>query len=88
MAEQNSMVIILLPTADNAVTYAMARLVFEDGRPFAEAIVEIPGTRFAPPRRISLSPHSLTRLRDGNAARPDLYLYEGMILPAPPQAMN
>ena len=60
-----------------------ARLVFEEGRPFAEAIVEIPGTRFAPPRRISLSVQSLTRLRSGSPARPDLYLYEGMILPGP-----
>lgn len=88
MADRDPVVIIPLPTTDNAVTYAAARLVIDNGRPFAEAIVEIPGTRFAPPRRISLSPQSLTRIRDGNHARPDLYLYEGIILPGPPQAMN
>jgi hypothetical protein len=83
MAEQESVVIIPLPTTDNAVTYGTARLVFEDGRAFAEAVAEIPGTRFAPPKRISLSTQSLTRLRAGSSARPDLYLYEGMILPGP-----
>jgi len=83
MAERESIVIIPLPTTDNAVTYAAARLVFEDDQAFAEAITEIPGTRFAPPRRVSLSIRSLTRIRDGSSARPDLYLYEGMILPGP-----
>jgi hypothetical protein len=83
MAEPDPVVIIPLPTTDNAVTYGTARLVFEDGRAFAEAVTEIPGTRFAPPRRISLSTQSLTRIRAGGPARPDLYLYEGMIMPGP-----
>ena len=39
---------------------------------------------FAPPRKISLSPYSLTRLRPGSHGRPSLYLYEGMILPPAP----
>ena len=82
-AEEEAVVIIPLPTIDNAVTYAAARLIYENERPFAEAVAAIPRTVFAPPRKISLSPYSLTRLRPGSAARPTLYLYEGMILPAP-----
>jgi hypothetical protein len=78
------LVVIPLPLAEGGVTFAVARLVGEDERPFAEAIAAIPGTVFAPPRRISLSPRSLTRIRAGAAGRPDLYLYEGMILPARP----
>ena len=77
------LVVIPLPTNSGAVTYAVARLVSEGDRAFAEAIVAIPDTVFAPPRRISLSPHSLTRVRPGSAHRPNLYLYEGMILPPP-----
>ena len=78
------LVVIPLPTNSGGVTYAVARLVSEGDRPFAEAIAAIPDTVFAPPRRISLSPHSLTRVRPGSAHRPNLYLYEGMILPPPP----
>ncbi|MBV8798301.1 MAG: hypothetical protein JOY77_05810 [Alphaproteobacteria bacterium] len=78
------LVVIPLPTHTGGVTYAVARLVSEGGRPFAEAIVAVPDTVFAPPRRISLSPYSLTRIRAGGPQRPDLYLYEGMILPPPP----
>ena len=80
--EEEAIVVIPLPTEDNKVTYAAARLVEEHGRPFAEAIASIPNTTFAPPKRISLSPHSLTRLKPGAPSRPELYLYEGMILPA------
>jgi hypothetical protein len=65
------------------ITYAVARLVLDGEQPFAEAIVAIPGTTFAPPKRISLSRYSLARIRPGANNRPDLYLYEGMIMPAP-----
>jgi hypothetical protein len=80
---EDDLVVIPLPTLDNRVIYATARLIEENGQPFAEAIGAIPNTVFAPQRRISLSPHSLTRLRPGTAGRPSLYLYEGMILPPP-----
>jgi hypothetical protein len=69
---------------DGGVTYAVARLVVEESNAFAEAIVAIPGTVFAPPRRITLSRYSLAKTRPGSNRRPDLYLYEGMILPRPP----
>ena len=78
-----TLVVIPLPMEDGGLTYAVARLVVEDDRPFAEAIVAIPGTIFAPPRRISLSRYSLARIRPGSMGRPDLYLYEGMIMPPP-----
>lgn len=78
------LVVIPLPTDKGTVTYAVARLASEDGRAFAEAIVATPNTTFAPPRRIALSPHSLARIRPGSSHRPDLYLYEGMILAPPP----
>jgi hypothetical protein len=78
-----SLVVIPLPLNDGGVTYAVARLMEESGQPCAEAICPIPGTAFAPPRRISLSRYSLARIRPGTPGRPDLYLYEGMILPPP-----
>ncbi len=81
MSDQ-SLVVIPVPLDAGGITYAVARLVSDGERPFAEAIAAIPGTNFAPPRRISLSPRSLARLRDGAAGRPDLYFYEGMILPS------
>ncbi len=76
------LVVIPLPLENGTVTYAVARLVSEGNDAFAEALVAIPGTSFAPPRRITLSPYSLVRLRDGAGLRPNLYLYEGMIVPA------
>jgi hypothetical protein len=76
-------VVIPLPLNEGGVTYAVARLVVDDEQPFAEAIVAIPGTTFAPPKRISLSRYSLARLRPGANNRPELYLYEGMIMPPP-----
>ena len=76
-----TLVVIPLPLEAGGLTYAVARLVVEDEAPFAEAIIAIPGTAFAPPGRISLSRYSLARIRPGSAARPDLYLYEGMIMP-------
>ena len=79
-----ALVVIPLPTEQSAVTYAVARLVWEGEQPFAEAISAVPGTTFSPPRRISLSRYSLARVRPGAALRPDLYLYEGMILPPSP----
>jgi len=82
----DDLVVIPLPTSNGGVTYAVARLISEGGQPFAEAIVAIPDTTFAPPRRISLSCYSLARIRPGTAHRPNLYLYEGMILPPPSQA--
>jgi hypothetical protein len=80
----DDLVVIPLPTSTGGVTYAVARLVGDGGRAFAEAIVAIPDTTFAPPRRIALSSHSLTRIRPGSPPhRPNLYFYEGMILPPP-----
>lgn len=88
MTERDPIVIIPLPTLDNGVTYGTARLVEDGGQIFAEAIVEIPGTRFAPPRRVSLSRYSLRRLREGAPNRAELYLYEGMILSGPNESLN
>ena len=81
---EEDLVVIPLPTSVGGVTYAVARLVSEGPRVFAEAIVAVPDTSFTPPRRIALSSHSLARLRDGSSHRPNLYIYEGMILPPPP----
>ena len=60
-----TLVVIPLPVEAGGVTYAIARLVMADDQPFAEAIVAVPGTTFAPPGRISLSRYSLARLRPG-----------------------
>jgi hypothetical protein len=78
------LVVIPLPTNNGTLTYAVARLVSEGPRAFAEAIVAVPDTTFAPPRRIALSSYSLAQLRPGSPHRPSLYLYEGMIMPPPP----
>ncbi|HYF23622.1 MAG TPA: hypothetical protein VD929_09515 [Caulobacteraceae bacterium] len=78
-----ALVVIPLPTEEGKITYAVGRLVSEGEQPFAEAIVAIPGTAFAPPRRITLSRYGLARVRPGSLGRPDLYVYEGMILPPP-----
>lgn len=75
------LIVIPLPTLGKTVTYAVARLITDGDEVFAEAISEIPDTVFAPPRRIRLSRYSITRAKAGSAGRPDLYLYEGMILP-------
>jgi len=83
MSDDEDLVVIPLPTKDGGLTYATARLIEENGQPFAEAIGTIPNTRFAPPKKVSLSPHSLTRIKPGSTGRPSLYLYEGMILPPP-----
>jgi hypothetical protein len=83
LSEEN-LVVIPLPTDNGGLTYAVARLVSEGDRAFAEAIVAIPDTVFAPPRRIALSTYSLAQIRPGSPGRPALYLYEGMILPPPP----
>jgi hypothetical protein len=45
------LVVIPLPTNNGTLTYAVARLVSEGPRAFAEAIVAVPDTTFAPPRR-------------------------------------
>ncbi|MGD0189768.1 MAG: hypothetical protein ABSD74_03390 [Rhizomicrobium sp.] len=79
----DDLVVIPLPTNNGSVTWAVARLVSEGDLAFAEAITAVPDTVFVPPRRIALSVHSLSRIRSGSGARPDLYLYEGMILPPP-----
>ncbi|MBW3559922.1 MAG: hypothetical protein KY449_09170 [Proteobacteria bacterium] len=79
-----ALVVIPLPTDDGGLTYAVARLVHEDEQPLAEAMAAIPRTTFAPPGRISLSRYGLARIRPGTIGRPDLYLYEGMILPRTP----
>jgi len=81
------LIVIPLPTHKGGVTYAVARLVREREGVFAEAIVAIPETNFAPPQRVALSAYSLAQLKPGAPAhRPNLYLYEGMILPPPPGA--
>lgn len=80
---EEDLVVIPLPTHGGAVTYAVARLIGEKGQAFAEAIVAIPDTVFAPPRRIALSPYSLAKIKSGAFRRPNLYFYEGMILPPP-----
>ncbi|MFL6691035.1 MAG: hypothetical protein ACJ8IR_12760 [Alphaproteobacteria bacterium] len=77
------LVVIPLPTNQGKVTYTVARLISEDDHAFAEAIVAVPDTAFAPPRRIALSRHSLALLRPGSSHRPNLHFYEGMILPPP-----
>jgi hypothetical protein len=76
-----ALVVIPLPLDGGGITYGVARLVEEGGEPVAEAVGAIKGTTFAPPRRISLSRYSLARIRPGTVGRPDLYLYEGMIMP-------
>lgn len=81
---EEDLVIVPIPTVKGTVTYTIARLVSEGSRAFAEAIAATPDTTFAPPRRIALSSHSLARLRPGSSHRPNLYLYEGMIMPPPP----
>jgi hypothetical protein len=82
------LVVIPLPTNNGSVTYAVARLVSEGDRAFAEAIVAVPDTNFAPPRRVALSAHSLARVRPGSPPhRPNLYLYEGMIM-SPPEGQR
>jgi glycine cleavage system regulatory protein len=76
------LVVIPLPTNKGGVSYAVARLVSEAGHAFAEAIVAIPGTTFAPPRRIALSRYSVAEIKSGAPPnRPNLYLHEGMIMP-------
>ncbi len=82
------LVVIPIPRETGGVTYTVARLVSVDGEPFAEAMYALPGTVFAPPRRIALSRYGLARIRPGNAERPDLYFYEGMILPPAPATHN
>ncbi len=84
--DTGALVVIPLPLIEGGVTYAVARLTEENGRPVAHAIAPVPGTRFAPPRTVALSAYSLSRIRQGTAGRPDLYLYEGMILPPPGDA--
>jgi len=79
-------VVIPLPTSTGAITYGVARLVREGAQAFAEAIVAIPDTTFAPPKRIELSRYGLAQIKPGAAMRPNLYFYEGMIMPAPPKA--
>jgi hypothetical protein len=78
---EEDLVVIPLPLDAGGVTYAVARLVVVDEVPFAEVLVATPGTSVQPPRRIMLSRYSLARIRPGSLGRPDLYLYEGMIMP-------
>jgi hypothetical protein len=79
---EEDLVVIPLPLEAGGVTYAVAKLVAVDDVPFAEIIVATPGTSLQPGKRIELSRYSLGRIRPGSIGRPDLYLYEGMILPA------
>ncbi len=80
----DALVVIPLPTEDNRITYGVARLIFDGEKRYAEAIAPVPGTAFEPPNRIALSRYSLARVRPGAIGRPDLYVYEGMILPPHP----
>lgn len=80
-ARDAALVVIPLPLDGGGVTYAVARLSEAQGEPVAEAITTVPGSTFAPPKRIALSRYSLGRIREGTAGRPELYFYEGMILP-------
>ena len=83
------LIVVPIPKLDGGMTYAVARLVEDaDLKVFAEAISPVPDTRFAPPKRIALSRHSVTKIRSGAVNRPDLYLYEGMILPPPGRSSN
>jgi hypothetical protein len=84
----DDLVVIPLPLESGGVTFATARLISVEDEPYAEAIYPIPGTRFAPPKRIALSRYGLARIRAGNHERPDLYLYEGMVLPSPETFLN
>jgi hypothetical protein len=77
------LIVIPLPTSGGGLTYAVARLVLDGEQPLAEAIAAIPGTAFAPPSRIALSRYAIARVRPGSPGRPDLYVYDGMILPPP-----
>ena len=77
------LIVVPLPLAEGGITYAVARLVLEGEHPFAEAVVAVPGTGFAPPGRIALSRYGIARVRPGSVGRPDLYVYDGMILPGP-----
>ena len=76
------LIVIPLPLSEGGITYGVAQLVLEGDRPFAEAMIAIPGTRFFPPGRIALSRYGIARVRPGSAGRPDLYVYDGMILPS------
>ncbi|MBV8977391.1 MAG: hypothetical protein JOZ13_08420 [Alphaproteobacteria bacterium] len=76
-------VVVPLPTSTGVITYAVARLVREGNQVFAEAITAIPDTTFVPPKRVELSRYSLAQIKPGAAMRPNLYLYQGMIMPAP-----
>jgi len=59
--------------------------VYEGDGVFAEAIMPVPDTSFVPPCRISLSRYCLGQIRSRSAYRPGLYLYEGIIMPPPPE---
>jgi hypothetical protein len=82
--QQEDLIVIPLPRVEGGITYTVARLVEDpDLKVFAEAIAPVPGTRFAPPQRIALSRYSIAKFRSGALNRPDLYFYEGMIMPPP-----
>jgi hypothetical protein len=83
---EEDLIVIPLPLEAGGVTYAVAKLVAVDDTPFAEIIVATPGTGVLPGKRIELSRYSLGPIRPGSIGRPDLYLYEGMIMPAEPSA--
>jgi hypothetical protein len=65
-----ALVVIPLPVDNGGVTNTVARMMEAGGEPFAEAIVAIPGTTFAPPRRIALSRYSLARIRPAPLSGP------------------
>ncbi|HEX4080476.1 MAG TPA: hypothetical protein VHX61_16565 [Rhizomicrobium sp.] len=71
MSDEN-LVVIPIPANNGGVTYARARLVSEDDHAFAEAIVAVPDTLFAPRRRIAPSTYSLVQIRPGS--RGSVYL--------------
>jgi hypothetical protein len=81
MIEQD-LVVIPLPLDAGGVTYTVANLIVVDDVPFAEIISATPNASVEPGRRVMLSRYGLNRIRPGSLGRPELYLYEGMIMPA------
>jgi hypothetical protein len=77
------LIVIPLPLSGGGITYGVARLVLDGERPFAEAIVAIPGTRVRP---AGPDPAVAPRHREGPAGiggAPGPLRLRRMILPPP-----
>jgi hypothetical protein len=79
---EDELVVIPLPLDAGGITYTVAKLVVVDDVPFAEIITAAPGTRIEASKKIMLSRYGLNRIRPSSPGRPELYFYEGMIMPA------